>query len=69
MFYFRENSNEGQKPTTLFHMESTSQPDLKRVNKYPDLEPLDTCYDVLCDPYSYQVCVVLSGFLNCKNCN
>ncbi|XP_073998789.1 WD repeat-containing protein 11-like isoform X2 [Rhodnius prolixus] len=28
--------------------------DLKRTNKYPHIEPLDTCYDYLADPFSYQ---------------
>ncbi|XP_075222794.1 WD repeat-containing protein 11-like [Lycorma delicatula] len=50
----REYSSGETKTNMLFHMESTSPPDLKRVNKHPDLEPLDTCYDTLCDPYSYQ---------------
>ncbi|KAK9508466.1 hypothetical protein O3M35_006019 [Rhynocoris fuscipes] len=28
--------------------------DLKRINRYPNIEPLDTCYDYLVDAYSYQ---------------
>lgn len=34
--------------------ESFSASDLKRVNQYPMFQPLDTCYDILCDAYSYQ---------------
>ncbi|PSN34557.1 WD repeat-containing protein 11 [Blattella germanica] len=33
---------------------SPSALDTKRINRYPHLQPLDTCYDVLCDPYTYQ---------------
>jgi hypothetical protein len=29
--------------------------DTRRINRYPHLQPLDTRYDVLCDPYTYQV--------------
>lgn len=29
--------------------------DTKRINRYPHLQPLDACYDILCDPYTYQV--------------
>ncbi|KAG8325827.1 WD repeat-containing protein 11 [Homalodisca vitripennis] len=43
-----------QKPKQMEHHDSYSVSDLKRVNLYPHLEPLDTCYDVLCDPYAYQ---------------
>ncbi|GLH00339.1 Uncharacterized protein GBIM_06748 [Gryllus bimaculatus] len=28
--------------------------DTKRINRYPHLQPLDSCYDILCEPYSYQ---------------
>lgn len=34
---------------------SPSVLDTKRINRYPHLQPLDTCYDDLCDPYTYQV--------------
>lgn len=33
--------------------------DLKRTNKYPHIEPLDTCYDYLADPFSYQVRILV----------
>jgi hypothetical protein len=34
---------------------SPSPLDTRRINRYPHLQPLDTCYDVLCDSYTYQV--------------
>jgi hypothetical protein len=34
---------------------SPSPLDTRRINRYPHLPPLDTCYDILCDPYTYQV--------------
>jgi hypothetical protein len=34
---------------------SPSPLDIRRINRYPHLQPLDTCYDVLCDSYTYQV--------------
>lgn len=34
---------------------SPSVLETKRINRYPHLQPLDTCYDDLCDPYTYQV--------------
>lgn len=33
---------------------SPSPLDTRRINRYPHLQPLDTCYDVLCDSYTYQ---------------
>ncbi|KAL1122656.1 hypothetical protein AAG570_002983 [Ranatra chinensis] len=41
-----------------FYQESEKQDsaatDYKRINHHPNIEPLDTCYDYLMDPYSYQ---------------
>jgi len=39
-------------------LQNTGSPsvlDTKRINRYPHLQPLDMCYDDLCDPYTYQV--------------
>ncbi|XP_067012842.2 WD repeat-containing protein 11 [Anabrus simplex] len=38
----------------LVNTGSPSVLDTKRINRYPHLQPLDTCYDVLCEPYTYQ---------------
>lgn len=43
------------RPKPVEHYDSFSASDLKRVNQFPHLEPLDTCYDTLCDPFAYQV--------------
>jgi hypothetical protein len=43
---------------TKGELQNTGSPsvlDTKRINRYPHLQPLDTCYDDLCDPYTYQV--------------
>ncbi|XP_071448701.1 WD repeat-containing protein 11-like [Hetaerina americana] len=39
---------EGTKQGEAVHMGS------RRMNPYPWLEPLDSCFDFLCDPYTYQ---------------
>lgn len=54
-FYFIFCSRNEEKPKQVEHYDSYSASDLKRINHFPHLEPLDTCYDVLCDPYAYQV--------------
>nr|CAD7258867.1 unnamed protein product [Timema shepardi] len=48
--YMAEHSTGGD----LVSMGSPSVLDTKRINRYPHLQPLDTCYDVLCEPYTYQ---------------
>ena len=43
---------------TKSDVQNTGSPsvlDTKRINRYPHLQPLDMCYDDLCDPYTYQV--------------
>jgi len=48
--------------TTKGDLPNTGSPsvlDTKRINRYPHLQPLDTCYDDLCDPYTYQVWITV----------
>lgn len=33
---------------------SPTSMDTKRINRYPHIQPLDSYYDVLCEPYTYQ---------------
>ncbi|XP_063221643.1 WD repeat-containing protein 11-like [Bacillus rossius redtenbacheri] len=44
----------GSTESETVSMSSPSVLDTKRINRYPSLQPLDTCYDVLCEPYTYQ---------------
>lgn len=55
LYYLKVSAadKKSEKQSTLSKDDSLSM-DLKRMNQYPDIEPLDTCYDYLMDPYSYQ---------------
>uniref|UniRef100_A0A146LNG3 WD repeat-containing protein 11 n=1 Tax=Lygus hesperus TaxID=30085 RepID=A0A146LNG3_LYGHE len=53
-YYLRVYSEEQSKHQEVGNKTSSSCSDLKRIYKYPHIEPLDTCYDYLIDPFSYQ---------------
>ncbi|BET01493.1 WD repeat domain 11 [Nesidiocoris tenuis] len=54
-YYLRAYSDDRSRSVSVDVRTSSSCSDLHRINRHPQVEPLDTCYDFLIDPYSYQV--------------